>query len=285
MTPMVPPASKPKETLKDRVERLTRELRFCGEMLLFVPHEIQNAMQRIMGGDSLTRAIVRNNVAHGVAQAVEELLALEEKPNSKAVRSRMEEVLDYEMEPVFSVLEIASRAASFISAFLKTALALQDPFFKEECECSAQLLLSHAEEIYGGYANLTGVRVNFKSEATQNVTVAPGRIIFALATLLGNAIKAAAQSESGSGEVWLIATDVEGEPNVKVSIVDNGPGLLQDWDGIIQSAGQPDFHRQRGPGGRGQGLPLAAHIVGPTLRLVNNESGPGANASFLLPAA
>ncbi len=111
------------------------------------------------------------------------------------------------------------------------------------------------------------------------------KIVQVLTNLLGNAIKF-----TPAGSTITLHTHVEGEQSdaqVAVSVIDQGVGIPDDEKESIFESFRQSSRTNTGAGGTGLGLAICRGIVqahGGRIWADNNENGPGASVSFVLPA-
>ncbi|MFI4896976.1 MAG: ATP-binding protein [Phycisphaerales bacterium JB059] len=250
-----------------------------GDFLANVSHELRTPLNSIIGFAELLLEIAKGEHREGG----EERRQTGARSLEKRIRY-LENIVSAGralLELIESLLEMAKLEAG------RTELNIDQVNVVDACQGLVGLI--HPQ------ANQKGVRVRLESQGESPTIETDARkfqqVVF---NLLSNAVKFTAdpEGEEGRGEVVVRverlreADDAEGSGQVRVSVIDNGPGITpEDQKRVFDKFEQLESGHTRGHSGAGLGLAIVRELVGVLqgeIQLVS-EIGRGSMFSVILP--
>lgn len=215
------------------------------EFVATVSHELRTPLTSITG----SLALLCGNVLGDVPEPMRELLEIAHQ-NSQRLSSLINDLLDMDM----------------LDAGQMRFELLTQPL---------QPLLEQALRGNQGYADRYGVFFRLTENTTATVRVDALRLHQVLSNLLSNAVKFSPPGETVELQVRTVG------PRVRVSVVDHGPGLDEDFrERVFQKFAQASAEDSRRKGGTGLGLAISKELIGRMHGHIGFESRPGHGACF-----
>mgnify|MGYP003700539525 FL=1 len=250
-----------------------------GDFLANVSHELRTPLNSIIGFAELLLEIAKGEHRDGA----EERRQTGARSLEKRIRY-LENIVSAGralLELIESLLEMAKLEAG------RTELNIDRVNVVDACQGLVGLI--HPQ------ANQKGVRVRLESQGESPTIETDARkfqqVVF---NLLSNAVKFTAEPDGGEGRGEVVVRverlregdDAEGSGQVRVSVIDNGPGITpEDQKRVFDKFEQLESGHTRGHSGAGLGLAIVRELVGVLqgeIQLVS-EIGRGSMFSVILP--
>ncbi|MES3002689.1 MAG: ATP-binding protein [Pseudomonadota bacterium] len=219
--------------------------RLKNEFVATVSHELRTPLTAIYGSLNM----LESGMAGELSEDARELVTMSYKSCERLVRL------------INDVLDVEKIDAGLLD-YVKSVQPLQP-------------LLAQSAGDMVPYAAQHGVSLRMQRELDAQVDVDADRIVQVLVNLLSNAVK-----YSPSGGIVVCEAAVTGDV-VRVSVVDNGPGIPQEFRArVFERFAQADGSDRRQKGGTGLGLNICKNIVEAHGGRIGFESEPGVRTEF-----
>ena len=164
---------------------------------------------------------------------------------------------------VRDMLHVAERNSNRLIGLINDLLDIQKleagQFTLSLASVNTTEMIEKALESNNGYAKKHNVRLAFDTKTDEPLFVHgdEGRLLQVMANLLSNAIK-----HSPEGEVVSVTLERHADDAVKISVIDRGPGIPEDFhDAIFEKFTQADASISRKKQGTGLGLSICRSII------------------------